>query len=95
MNDPLPSDRDRLAHQSLHRPFSAAERRLADAMEKIFATGEHDFAAVVVALEREGVPRPSGASEPWSVAALEFELKRLNDLMDEAYLRKDQRARVP
>lgn len=92
MSDPLSSERDRLAHQSLHRPFSAAERRLADAMERIFATGEHDFTAVVAALERERVPRPSGASEPWSVAALEFELKRINDLLDEAYLRRDQRA---
>jgi hypothetical protein len=91
MNDPLPSERDRLAHQSLHRPFSAAERRLADAMEQIFATGEHDFSAVVAALELQRVPRPSGASEPWSVAALEFELKRLNELMDEAYLRREPR----
>ncbi len=92
MNDPVSSERDRLAHQSLHRPFSAAERRLADAMEKIFATGEHDFTAVVAVLERERVPRPSGASEPWSVAALEFELKRINDLLDDAYLRRDPRA---
>lgn len=61
-------------------------------MERIFATGKHDFAAVVTALERDGVLRPSGGSEPWSVAALEFELKRINDLLDEAYLRRDQHA---
>jgi hypothetical protein len=95
MNDPLSGDRARLAHQSLHRPFSPAERRLADALEKIFATGEHDFAAVVAALQRDGVPRPSGAGEPWSVAALESELKRLNDLMDDAYVRREQRAGGP
>jgi hypothetical protein len=62
----------RLMHQSLGRPLSAEERALADALEAVFRTGQHDFNEVARALERDGVKRPSGATEPWSAAVLEL-----------------------
>ena len=72
-------------NQSLRRPLTSAERRLADALEAIFATGEHDFARVVVALQQQGVARPSGSTEPWSISSLETELEGINDSLDTAY----------
>ena len=75
----------RLAHQSLGRPLSAEERALADALEKIFLTGQHDFDEVARALERDEVKRPSGASGPWTVAVLEQELANINASLDAAY----------
>jgi recombinase-like protein len=75
----------RLMHQSLGRPLSAEERALADALEAVFRTGQHDFNEVARALERDGVKRPSGATEPWSVSVLEQELARINASLDAAY----------
>jgi hypothetical protein len=75
----------RLMHQSLGRPLSAEERALADALEAVFRTGQHDFNEVARALERDGVKRPSGATEPWSAAVLELELARINASLDAAY----------
>jgi hypothetical protein len=75
----------RLMHQSLGRPLSAEERALADALEALFRTGEHDFDAVARALERDGVRRPSGAGGPWTAAVLEQELARINASLDAAY----------
>jgi hypothetical protein len=74
-----------LAHQSLGRPLSQAEMDLAVAMERIYATGEHDFEKVAAALQQEKVARPSGAAGPWSAAVLHDELKRINASLDEAY----------
>ena len=74
-----------LTHQSLGRPLSSEERALADALEAVFRTGEHDFEQVARALEREGVKRPSGASGPWTAAVLEQELAAINASLDAAY----------
>jgi hypothetical protein len=75
----------RLKHQSLGRPLSGEERALADALEKIFVSGQHDFAEVARALERDRVKRPSGATGPWTVAVLEQELAEINASLDAAY----------
>jgi hypothetical protein len=75
----------RLKHQSLGRPLTEEERALAAALEKVFATGQHDFAEVARALERDGVKRPSGEQGPWTVAVLEAELKKINASLDAAY----------
>ena len=72
-------------HQSLGRPLTEAERALAEALEKIFLTGQHDFEQVARALERDGVKRPSGAKGPWTVAVLEQELAEINASLDAAY----------
>jgi len=75
----------RLEHQSLGRPLTDAERALADALEKVFLTGEHDFEAVARALEADGLKRPSGGKGPWTVAVLEQELAQINASLDAAY----------
>jgi hypothetical protein len=75
----------RLMHQSLGRALSAEERALADAMEAVFRTGQHDFAEVARALERDGVKRPSGEKGPWTAAVLEQELAAINASLDAAY----------
>ena len=75
----------RLKHQSLGRPLSADERALADALEAAFRAGNKDFDDVARALQAAGVKRPSGATEPWTAAALEQELIRINASLDAAY----------
>ena len=72
-------------HQSLGRPFTAEERALADALEAVFRAGEEDFEEVARALERRGVPRPSGEPGGWTAAVLEQELARINASLDAAY----------
>jgi hypothetical protein len=79
MHDP------RLARQSLARALSDDETALAQALEEIFATGTHDFAAVASALQAKGVARPSGAHAAWTEAALTDELARINSSLDNAY----------
>ena len=74
-----------LANQSRGRPLSHQELDLAAAMERIYATGEHDYEKVAAALQRDNVARPSGAAGPWSAAVLDDELKRINASLDEAY----------
>jgi hypothetical protein len=88
MSEPEDRALGTLAHQSLRRPLTSAESRLARALEEFFATGNHEFPAAVAALAERQIPRPSGSTEPWSVAALESELKRINDSLDEAYQRR-------
>jgi hypothetical protein len=78
----------RLKHQSLGRALTEEERALAAALEKVFATGQHDFEQVARALEAGGVKRPSGASGPWTVAVLQDELARINASLDAAYAEK-------
>jgi hypothetical protein len=75
----------RLAHQSRGRPLTADEVALAEALEKIFRTGEQDFENVAGALERDGVKRPSGAIGSWTAAVLEQELAKINASLDAAY----------
>ena len=82
------ADVGRLGRQSLCRPLSAAETKLAEALEEIFAGGRHDFADVAAGLGELKVPRPSGSSEPWSVEALESELRLINASLDDAYTHK-------
>ena len=74
-----------LANQSRGRPLSPQELELAAAMERIYATGEHDYGQVAAALERDKVLRPSGAKGPWTAAVLEDELRQINASLDEAY----------
>src|SRR6202049_3068024 len=68
----------RLEHQSLGRPLQLEERALADALERIFRTGQQDFEEVARALERDRVKRPSGEGGAWTAAVLEAELARIN-----------------
>lgn len=75
----------RLRHQSLGRPLTSEETALAQALERVFRTGEQDFEEVARALQRDGVKRPSGANEPWTAAVLEQELVRINSSLDAAY----------
>jgi hypothetical protein len=78
-------------HQALRRDLTAAERRLADALESIFAEGQHDFTQVAQQLQQLSIPRPSGASAPWTPEVLEEELKRINESLDRAYEQADAR----
>lgn len=75
----------RLEHQSLGRPLEPEERALADALERIFRTGQQDFEEVARALERDRVKRPSGERGAWTAAVLEAELARINTSLDRAY----------
>ena len=77
----------RLANQSLGRPLTAREQRLATALEEVFATGAHDFADVAAALQAKAVERPSGATGAWSEVVLASELSAINAALDEAYAR--------
>jgi hypothetical protein len=73
------------ARQSLARPITDEEQLLASSLEAIFATGEHDFAAVAAELEKRKVGRPSGHGGPWTPAVLEEELRAINTSLDAAY----------
>jgi hypothetical protein len=92
MSNPVEATLGILGRQSLRRALAPAEIALAQALEAIFATGQHEFSAVVDYLERQQVPRPSGISDPWTVEVLEAELRRINASLDEAYLRRDSGA---
>lgn len=74
-----------LKSQSKGRPLSAEEGVLAEALERIFETGEHDFAKVAEGLNTRGTPRPSGETGPWTLDVLEAELKAINASHDAAY----------
>ncbi len=84
----------RLAHQGLGRSLSADERAFAEKLEKLFASGVHDFQHVAVGLNESGCARPSGNSEPWSADILLAELKTLNQNLDEAYATRGSEPRV-
>jgi hypothetical protein len=77
--------RARLAHQALGRALTEAEAALAQALEAIFASGQHHLPQVVALLQQQGVRRPSGAAGVWTLAALEDELAKINASLDEAY----------
>ena len=77
-----------LANQSLRRPFAPVERSLADALDAIFARGEHDFDTVAKALQAAGVERPSGQAGPWTTQVLHEELKHVNASLDEVYAQR-------
>ena len=80
---------DTLARQSLARPLTEAEVALATALERAFAEGIHDFAALADWLQRDGVPAPSGEASPWTREKLGAELSAINASLDDAYARRD------
>ena len=81
----MSEQRPDLARQALGRPLHEVEENLADALFAIFATGQHDFDAVVAHLEERGIAVPSGAAGPWTVDLLQDELARINASLDAAY----------
>jgi hypothetical protein len=83
--EPDESIYEALANQSLRRPLLPVERSLADALDAIFARGEHDFAQVASSLQASGVERPSGQTGPWTAQVLDEELRWINASLDEAY----------
>ena len=80
-----------LGHQSLARPLTPAEQQLAQALEQVYASGRHEFALVVQALEQMQVARPSGAGGPWTLEVLEAELQQINSSLDAAYAGRSAR----
>jgi hypothetical protein len=75
----------RLAEQSLSRNLTGLEKALAQALEEVFATGTHDFAAVALALQAKAVARPSGTAGAWTETSLASELTAINASLDAAY----------
>lgn len=55
---------DEFAHQTIDVPQTAYQTALADALEKIFATGTHDLPGVIGALNAANVKAPDGS--PWT-----------------------------
>lgn len=53
---------DEFAHQTIDAPQTVYQNALADALEKIFATGTHDLPAVIGALNAANVKAPDGAA---------------------------------
>jgi hypothetical protein len=53
---------DEFAHQTIDSPQTAYQTALADALEKIFATGTHDLPGVIGALNAANVKAPDGAA---------------------------------
>jgi len=82
------ADLGKLGRQSLRRPLSAAEAKLAEVLEHIFASGRHEFADVAASLAALNIARPSGSTDPWTVEALESELRLINASLDDAYTHK-------
>lgn len=74
------------ARQSLGRDITPLESALAEALEAIFATGQHDSVQVAAELQRRGVVRPSGSQGEWTVPILEHELQQINQSLDAAYV---------
>lgn len=74
-----------LARQSLKRPITEAEQKLAACLEQIFRSGVKDFAQVSSLLQQNGIAPPSGSTETWSPALLERELHAINASLDRAY----------
>ncbi len=77
--------RPELAHQSLGRPLTEAERDLAAAMMDIYGAGASDLAAVAQELTARALPAPSDGSTTWDAAKLEAELRAANASLDAAY----------
>lgn len=79
------SGRPALAHQSRGRELTAEETALAAALMEIYASGEHDFAAVAAELARREVIAPKSGRADWSEALLAEELAAINADLDAAY----------
>lgn len=78
-----------LGRQSLRRPLTSAETALARALEEVFATGQHEFPAVVEYLSQRHIVRPSGIPGPWTLEVLQVELQRINASLDDAYCKRN------
>jgi len=74
-----------LGRQALGRPLTVPEKDLAQALEAIFASGEHDLSKIPALLAAKGVQRPSGLAGAWSLDVLQQELAAINASLDEAY----------
>lgn len=86
MTSPSPADPNAgLDRQSLKRPITEAEYKLAACLEQIFRSGVKDFDQVASLLQQNGVLPPSGSGEAWSPALLERELHAINASLDRAY----------
>jgi len=79
------TSRPALAHQCRGREFDARETALADALMKIFGSGEHDFNKVAIALTDSGVVAPRSGRTDWTVELLQTELAETNAQLDAAY----------
>ena len=77
------------ARQSLGRDIKPLESALAEALESIFATGQHDSVQVAAELQKRGVARPSGSEGEWTVSILEQELRQINQSLDTAYVGRE------
>ncbi len=77
--------RPELAHQSVGRAVSEAEKALATAMMEIYAAGAASFAEVAEKLTERGLLAPASGATVWDAALLEAELKTANDSLDESY----------
>lgn len=79
------TDRPELAHQSLGRPLSDAESRLAEAMMAIFAEGARSLDDVARGLTERAVPAPISGRTDWDAELLHVELSAANESLDAAY----------
>ncbi|NIZ08477.1 recombinase-like helix-turn-helix domain-containing protein [Pseudooceanicola sp. HF7] len=74
-----------LKSQSKGRALTEAELAFAEALERIYETGCHDFSEVVEKLNQTGAALPSGAAGPWTLETFEAELKAINAAHDAAH----------
>ncbi len=74
-----------LKGQSKGRPLTEAEVTFAEALERIYETGCHDFEEVVERLNERGDARPSGDAGAWTLEVFEAELKAINASHDAAH----------
>jgi hypothetical protein len=70
-----PGEARNVAWQTRAAPPTAAETRLADALQAIFAAEVHDLPGIVARLNAAGPLAPDGA--PWTEASFAAELARL------------------
>lgn len=74
-----------LGQQSKGRPLTEAETAFANALERIYETGCHDFTEVAERLNTAGAARPSGKDGAWTLEVFEEELKTINASHDAAH----------
>lgn len=59
-------------HQARQRPPTAYENQLGDAMERAFAAGHWELAALVAQLNQNGSAAPDG--QPWTAESFQAEM---------------------
>ena len=77
--------RPELAHQSVGREVTEAEKALATAMMDIYGDGAITLTEVAVKLTERGVTAPASCVTTWDAATLEAELKHANANLDDSY----------